>query len=271
MTIADTVFCTFDVETTGLSEKSRMVEIGAVRFRVGDDGEEFSTLVNPRRSITRGAQAIHGIDASMLREAPLADAALREFFDFAGDSVLIAHNAGFDVGIVSMELVRCGMGMPDNLVIDNLSIARACLAERRNFKLSSLAAAIGLDTAVLHRALPDARATKLVFEEALAASGWLDRPLDDLARYSGCFGFADTRDVECELPPEFAVIREAIASNTCLKVVYSGGTKGTEPRLLTPIAVHNRWGTFSLDAFCHVDRMNKTFLLERFLSIELDE
>ncbi len=269
MNISDTVFCTFDVETTGLSEKSRMIEIGAVRFRVGEGGEEFSSLVNPRRSITKGAAAVHGISPAMLTDAPLADAALAAFFDFAGDSVLIAHNAGFDVGIVSMELVRCGMGMPDNMVIDNLSIARACLAEHRSFRLSSLAAAIGLDTDVLHRALPDARATKLVFEEAVASSGWLDRPLDDLARYSGTFGFADTRDVECELPPEFEIIREAIAHNACLKVVYSGGTKGTEPRVLTPIAVHNRWGTFSLDAFCHVDRMNKTFLLERFLSIEL--
>ncbi len=269
MTIADTVFCTFDVETTGLSGTSRMVEIGAVRFKLGDEGEEFSTLVNPRQSISRGAAAVHGIDASMVRDAPLAGQALREFFEFAGDSVLIAHNAGFDVGIVSMELIRCGMSLPENMVIDNLGIARACLSRNRNFKLSTLAASIGLETEGMHRALPDARATKLVFEQAVTARGWQAHPLRELERYSGAFGFADTRDAECELPPEFEIIREAIEANVCLRVVYSGGTKGPEPRLLTPIAVHNRWGSFSLDAFCHLDQMNKTFLLDRFVVIEL--
>ncbi len=267
--IADTGFCAFDVETTGLSGSSRMVEIGAVRFRLGEDGEEFSTLVDPRQSISRGALAIHGIDASMVRGAPLAGQALREFFAFAGDSVLIAHNAGFDVGVVSMELVRSRMAFPDNMVIDNLGIARACLDGRRNFKLGTLAEAIGLETGGLHRALPDARATKLVFEEAIASRGWGPLPLRELARYSGDFGFEDSREVEGDLPPEYDIIREAIETDACLRVVYMGGTKGLEPRLLTPLAVHNRWGSYSLDAFCHVDRMNKTFLLDRFLEIEL--
>ncbi len=269
MTIAETLFCAFDVETTGLSESSRMVEIGAVLFKIGEEGEDFSMLVNPRRSISRGAAAIHGIDVSMVRDAPLADEALSAFFNFAGDSVLLAHNAGFDVGIVSMELVRCGMGMPANTVIDNLSIARACLARRRNFKLATLAESIGLDTVGLHRALPDARATKRVFEEAVATRGWMSHPFQELERYSGGFGFADTREVNCDLPAEFEIIREAIETNACLKVVYAGGTKGLEPRVLTPLAIHNRWGSYSLDAFCHVDRMNKTFLLERFITIEL--
>ncbi len=270
MAIADTLFCAFDVETTGLSESSRMVEIGAIRFKIGEEGEGFSTLVNPRQSISRAAAAIHGISSSMVRDAPLADEALAAFFDFAGDSVLLAHNAGFDVGIVSMELVRCEMAMPGNTVIDNLGIARACLAQRRNFKLATLAESIGLDTCGLHRAFPDARATKLVFEEALGVKGWLSHPLKELDRFSGGFGFQDMRDVEFELPAEFEIIRQAIQSQSCLKVVYAGGTKGPEPRTLTPLAIHNRWGSFSLEAFCHVDRMNKTFLLDRFVKIELD-
>lgn len=269
MTIAETLFCAFDVETTGLAESSRMVEIGAVRFRIGEAGEDFTTLVNPRQSISRAAAAIHGISSDMVRDAPLASEALAAFFDFAGDSVLLAHNAGFDVGIVSMELVRCGMAMPANTIIDNLGIARACLAQRRNFRLATLAESIGLDTIGLHRALPDARATKLVFEEAVAGKGWLSHPFAELERYSGAFGFRDMRPVEFELPAEFEIIREAIQSNVCLKVVYAGGTKGLAPRTLTPLAIHNRWGSFSLDAFCHMDRTNKTFLLDRCVKIEL--
>src|SRR5581483_8464527 len=93
-----------DLETTGLRPGSAQIcEIGAVRIRELDIDAEFQTLVNPGRPLERGAAALTGIDPRDLRRAPPVAAAVHRFLAFAGDSVLVAHNARFDLAFLDRE------------------------------------------------------------------------------------------------------------------------------------------------------------------------
>ncbi len=150
-----------DLETTGLRPgTSAICEIGAVRIRELEVVEEFETLVNPGMRIAPGASAITGLRNDQLRGAPRPAEAVRRFLDFAGDAVLVAHNARFDLAFLDREtelLTGSRIGAP---VVDTVLLSRKLLAGRvKGFALGQLAWFIGTDARPCHRALPDARAT----------------------------------------------------------------------------------------------------------------
>ena len=150
-----------DLETTGLSPgTSAICEIGAVRVRGLDLAERFETLVNPRRPLPAPIAALTGIDPAALRGAPAVELAVRRFLDFAGDAVLVAHNARFDVGFLDREVERLTGRRIAAPVVDTVWLARRLLAGRlRRVGLASLAHFFGTGTRPCHRALPDAEAT----------------------------------------------------------------------------------------------------------------
>ncbi|MHB8780145.1 MAG: exonuclease domain-containing protein [Candidatus Geothermincolia bacterium] len=269
MTLAETLFCTFDVETTGLSYSSRMIEIGAVRFTIGGEQESFCTLVNPRVAISAGSTAIHGITREMLSGAPHSAEALRDFIGFIDGAVLIAHNAGFDVGIVSTELIRAGLSFPSNPVLDSVLMARRYLQGLRSYKLVNLAKNFGLDTSTMHRALADASITRRIFENCITLNKREGDSLQELLHSMKARTFSDFWEAEADVPDGFEVIRDAIESRSSIRAIYAGGSHGDEPRMLTPHRVFQRWGSCYLEALCHIDNINKTFLLDRFEEIEL--
>ncbi len=98
-------FIVLDVETTGLSPRNgdRIIEIGALAIERRIIKEEFHTLINIDRTISRQAQEIHGITQAMLAGKPKPEEVMPEFAEFIRDSVLIAHNAKFDMGFVRHE------------------------------------------------------------------------------------------------------------------------------------------------------------------------
>jgi DNA polymerase-3 subunit epsilon len=150
-----------DLETTGLSPAtSSICEIGAVRVRGLELEERFETLVNPRRPLPAAIAALTGIDARELRGAPPVELAVRRFLDFAGDSVLVAHNARFDIGFLDREVERLTGRRIAAPVVDTVSLARRILAGRvGRVGLASLAHFFGTSTRPCHRALADAEAT----------------------------------------------------------------------------------------------------------------
>ena len=150
-----------DLETTGLRPgTSAICEIGAVRIRGLEPAGEFETLVDPGLRIAPGASAITGLRTEQLRGAPRPPEAVRRFLDFAGDAVLVAHNARFDLAFLDREtelLTGSRIAAP---VVDTVVLARTLLAGRvKGFSLGQLAWFIGTDAHPCHRALPDARAT----------------------------------------------------------------------------------------------------------------
>ena len=150
-----------DLETTGLQPgTSAICEIGAVRIDELEVTDEFETLVDPGLRIAAGASAITGLRNEYLRGAPRPAEAVRRFLEFAGDAVLVAHNARFDLAFLDRETERLTGSRIAAPVVDTVLLARALLAGRvKGFSLGQLAWFLGTDARPSHRALPDAQAT----------------------------------------------------------------------------------------------------------------
>lgn len=154
-------FVVFDLETTGLRPgSSRICEIGAQRVRALELRDSFETLVDPGIRLPVEITALTGIHPSALRGAPRAELAVRQFLEYAGESVLVAHNARFDMAFLDHEVERLTGRRVAAPVVDTVWLARRLLAGRvRRVGLASLAHFLGVPTEPCHRALPDARAT----------------------------------------------------------------------------------------------------------------
>lgn len=175
--LADTTFVVVDLETTGGSHSSSAItEIGAVKIRGGEIIGEFQTLVNPESPIPAFITVLTGITDAMVVEAPTIGNALFSFLEFVGapkETVLIAHNAPFDIGFLKSAATKCATPWPGYQVLDTARIARYVITrdEAPNCKLSTLAAFFGATTNPDHRALSDARATVDVFHGILDRLG----------------------------------------------------------------------------------------------------
>jgi DNA polymerase III epsilon subunit family exonuclease len=150
-----------DLETTGLRPgSSQICEIGAVRIRELEIEAEFQTLANPARPLGPGVSALTGLSDGQLRAAPSVQVALRRFLAFAGDAVLVAHNARFDLAFLDRETERLTGSRIAAPVVDTVGLARRLLAGRvPRASLAQLAHFVGTDVRPCHRALPDAQAT----------------------------------------------------------------------------------------------------------------
>jgi DNA polymerase III epsilon subunit family exonuclease len=154
-------FCVVDLETTGLSPgRSRICEIGAVRVEALELRATFETLVNPRERLPLQIARLTGLEDRELRRAPSAETATRRFLSFAGDAVLVAHNARFDIAFLDREVLRLTGRRLAGPVVDTVWLARTLLAGRASrVGLASLSHFFGTSAQPCHRALPDAEAT----------------------------------------------------------------------------------------------------------------
>ncbi|MGA4507077.1 DEDD exonuclease domain-containing protein [Propionibacteriaceae bacterium G1746] len=159
--LAETTFVVVDLETTGGSVDDTITEIGAVKVRGGQVLGEFQTLVNPSVPIPPLIAVLTGITSQMVADAPRLSAVLPTFLEFAAGSVLVAHNAGFDIGFLKRAAGAQQQSWPGFPVIDTVALARQVLLrdEVPNVKLSTLAHYFHAATTPNHRALSDARAT----------------------------------------------------------------------------------------------------------------
>jgi DNA polymerase-3 subunit epsilon len=160
--LRETTFVVVDLETTGGSPAScDITEIGAVKIRGGEVLGEFQTLVRPRSAIPPFIAVLTGITDAMVASAPRLEAALPTFLEFARGSVLVAHNAPFDLGFLKAACVRLGITWPKHDSVDTARVARRVLTrdEAPNCKLATLAQLFRSTEPPCHRALADARAT----------------------------------------------------------------------------------------------------------------
>ncbi len=161
--LRDITFCVVDLETTGGSATggSMITEIGAVKVCGGEVLGEFQTLVNPHAAIPPFIAVLTGITNSMVSSAPSIESALPSFLEFASGTVLVAHNAPFDVGFLRHFTSAQHLTWPGFEVLDTAKLARRVITrdDAPNCKLSSLAQLFNAGTTPNHRALSDARAT----------------------------------------------------------------------------------------------------------------
>ena len=152
-------FVVFDLETTGLRPGSaRPCEFGAVRVAGLELGERFQTLANPGARLQPAVAALTGLRDEELRRAPPVAHAVRRFLGFAGDGVLVAHNARFDMAFLDNETMRLTGRRVAATVVDTVGLARRLLG-RQPANLAALSYRFATEARPCHRALPDAEAT----------------------------------------------------------------------------------------------------------------
>ena len=162
--LADVPFVALDLETTGArAGVSKITEIGAVRIEGFREVGHFSTLVNPLRPIPPIITQITGITQDMVAEAPRIEAVMPDLLEFLEGAVVVAHNAAFDVGFLNYELQRLNGRKLGEGAIDTLPLARALAPGLPNYRLHTVADALGAPVAACHRALADAQAAGHVF------------------------------------------------------------------------------------------------------------
>lgn len=178
--LRETTFVVVDLETTGGSATGSppdaITEIGAVKVRGGEVLGEFATLVDPRRGIPPQITQLTGITTAMVSDAPTVEDVLPTFLEFGGfgrGAVLVAHNAGFDVGFLRAAAAQCGLAWPRAPVLCTVRLARRVLPrdEVPSVRLAALARLFGVATEPTHRALDDARATVEVLHALIERVG----------------------------------------------------------------------------------------------------
>ena len=165
-------FVAFDFETTGLSaERDRVVEIGAIAFRLEEDNGQwkaipdgaYESLINPGCPIPPETSAIHGIDDLSVSAAPSFKAASADFLPFIAGSILVAHNAPFDTSFLRAESIRAGLEPPMNPAYDTIAIAKSAISGLPSYSLKSLATAFRIQQNAAHRGGDDARVCMELF------------------------------------------------------------------------------------------------------------
>ncbi|MDQ3777855.1 MAG: exonuclease domain-containing protein, partial [Actinomycetota bacterium] len=176
-------FVVFDFETTGLSaERSRICEVGAVRVRALEPADSFQSLVDPGTPLPDPVARLTGLREQQLRGAPRVSTVVRRFLAFAGDDVLVAHNARFDQRFLERQLLSMHGQRVSEPPLCTAALARRLLDGRlRRVSLAALAHFFGVPTQPCHRALPDAEATAQVLIQLIGLAQELGaRRLSDL-------------------------------------------------------------------------------------------
>jgi len=178
--LAETEFVVFDLETTGAkAPPCRITEIGAYRVRNGEVMEKFDTLVNPEMPIPWFITNLTGISDEMVASAPVFADVAHDFLSFIGDSILVAHNSGFDMRFLNSEIARV---YPDyrvgNPCLCTVQLSRKLLPDIVNHKLKTVAEHYNINLTNHHRAIADAFATAHIFVNLLTKLS--DRGVTDL-------------------------------------------------------------------------------------------
>src|SRR5699024_8804851 len=163
----DTTYCVLDLETTGLSFRTeKITEVGIMKIKNGEVIDEFSCFVNPEKPIPQKVVEVTNITDDMVKDAETIDKVFPKILEFIGDSVLVAHNADFDIGFLKHNAGELGYTL-NNTYIDTLRLAKELFPEYKKYKLGIIAENLGIKVEVAHRALDDVDTTVKVLKVML--------------------------------------------------------------------------------------------------------
>ena len=160
----DTTYCVLDLETTGLSAKTeKITEIGIMKIQNGEVIDKFAEFVNPEKHIPQRVQEVTNITDEMVKDSPKIEELFPKVLEFIKGSVLVAHNATFDIGFLKNVAKDLGYEF-DYTYVDTLPLSRKIYPELKKHKLGKIAEHLGIKVEVAHRALDDVDTTVKVLK-----------------------------------------------------------------------------------------------------------
>ncbi len=258
-------FVAFDTETTGMwAPSNRIVELGAVRFTLGDEETTtFQQLINPGQLIPPEVIAIHGITDQMVAEAPVVGTVLQDFADFCGpDTILIAHNAPFDISFVACELSRNNLAAGKNRIMDTVDIFHRLYPGLPSYSLLSLVEHFGIASSQQHRALEDAIFVMKLIKHASPMLSGIESS-DDLANRFTIYSMDDGRPVQVSLPESYAAMQEAADDSRPIQISYRSNNRTNSTRVIRIKEIYRLGTRYYLNAYCERAGADRTFRLDR--------
>lgn len=231
----------FDLETTGLSNRyDEIIEFGAIKVKQGMVVDRLQMFVNPQQSVSAFIVEKTNIKQSHVDSAKTLDQVIQSWLDFIGDSVLVAHNASFDIGFLQAKLGKLGYPELTNTVIDTLDLAKSILKDKRYYRLGALAKhyKVSYDDNTAHRADYDAEVLNDVFLKMLNSEELSKLvTVDDLDRLNGPESFKKQNRKHINVLAKNALglksIFELVSLTHTKRLVTLGKDEGAyEPRLL---------------------------------------
>ena len=259
--IDETEFIVFDLETTGLNpSQHQIIEIGAIKFKNGKKIDEFNSFINPGVKIPAKIKEITGINDRMVKDAPGLKEVITDFIDFAGDGVLVAHNADFDYGFIRTALENLEIEKADYTVLDTLGLSRAVVKDSKNHKLNTLAKYFGVNLENHHRALDDAAATAEVLTNLLKIIR--DDGCQNLNQINDYISKIDWKD----LRPFHAIIlaknKKGLKNLYKLISISHLNNFYKKPRILKSVLLQHREGLI-IGSACEAGQIYKAFVNNR--------
>lgn len=185
--LSEDTFIVFDVETTGLSAVyDTIIELAAVKIKNGEIIDRFEAFANPHHPLSATTIELTGITDDMVKDAKEVDEVLQDFHTWAGNDILVAHNASFDMGFLNVGYQKAGIEKATNPVIDTLELARLLYPDLKNHRLNTLCKKFDIELTQHHRAIYDAESTGYLLLKLLKDA--LEKDIeyhDDLNNYMG--------------------------------------------------------------------------------------
>lgn len=259
-------FAFLDLETTGLSPwfGDRICEVGIILTEGRRIKQRYQQLVNPQRPLSPAAASTNRINEAELTQAPVFAEIMEHVDELLRDSVVVCHNASFDLQFLDNEYQRAGRIMQIPNLIDTLHMARTQFDFPSN-SLNNIAAAFEIQNPEAHRALADALTDKNIFfamMDLLLQSG---SQLDD---FIGIYSSPAWPQDDIQLP---IGLGEAIHSGKKLHIVYEDKKGERSTRLVSPLQVIGLSDYVYLRAYCHLRKEERTFRLDRIIELKTTE
>lgn len=267
--LGNITFTVLDVETTGLSADSghRICEIALLRFRGGKVLDSFESLIDPQRSISPGASAVNGLTDFQVRGQPIFSQAAEQVQAMLTGSVLVAHNAPFDLSFLAAEWRRLRWPPRLGFTVDTLLLARRMYAFRHN-NLAEVARSLRVRIDREHRAMGDVWTTLRVLQVMLAdLNRQGDVTLGHLLDAQGGNVLWPEPQMR-SLPP---MVETAMSEGRRLWLRYRSPQGQVSERWVEPLDVTGDGATLYLAAYCLERGEQRTFRMDRILEMRLED
>jgi len=263
--ISNARFAFLDLETTGLSPwfGDRICEVGIVITEGKRIKEQYQTLVNPEHPLSPGAASTNGLADKDLVTAPLFEDIAPKILGLLSDTVVVCHNAQFDIQFLDSEFKRLGHEIQIPNLIDTLKLARE-FYNLPSYSLLSIAEAFNVPMKTAHRALDDAHTARGIFFAMMDGLKEQKKPFED---FVGIYNSPVWPNEGIQLPTELG---EAIYSSKRMFIRYIDGEGKETQRWITPKQVMGLADYVYLQAHCHLRNAERNFRLDRIVEIKVE-